>query len=412
MLRAMPSFVCTAFLLALSLCAGEAARANHYILPCSGTCINGRWIFTGDLNVGRSQHTATLLQDGRVLVVGGRGTPGALDSAELYDPATGRWTVTGRMSMPRVMHTATLLADGKVLVAGGISDAGPPDFGVTATAELYDPVTGTWSPTGSMRAARFWYAATRLQDGRVLVAGGADPENVGTAELYDARSGTWSPAGKLQIARYGHAMTTLADGSALIVGGSNDGDLTSTLGAAAELFDPASGNWRTVGNITWGGVMNTATLLATGQVLVAGGNGGGIGGDVVFAATALFNPASGSWIPAGNLAARRYSHTATRLLNGSVLIAGGTDQLSRYPVQYLTLGSTELFEPQKGAWSRTPDLNVPRSEHTSTLLADGTVLVVGGTGANASCELYVRGLDAFANEGQERGRKHVLEPSP
>ena len=409
--RATRSVVCTAFLLALALCWGEAAWANHYILPCSGNCLNGRWVFTGTLNVARSWHTATLLRDGRVLVAGGRDDT-LLASAELYDPATGQWTVTGSMSIPRAMHTATLLADGRVLVAGGSTSNQPPDFGVSATAEIYDPATGTWSPTGSMAARRFWYAATLLRDGRVLVAGGANPDNVAGAELYDPGSGSWTTSGKLQIERYGHTMTTLSDGNVLIAGGSNDGDLGSTL-AAAELYDPASGSSHAIASPGWGGVLNTATLLATGQVLVAGGNGGGMGGDLVFAAAALFDPATASWTPAASLAARRYSHAATRLLNGSILITGGSDQRSNYPtLQYLTLGSTELYDPAKAVWAHTPNLNLPRSDHTSTLLADGTVLVVGGVGAGGSCELYVRGLIPFALDGRDRNRRLMLEAVP
>jgi hypothetical protein len=129
-----------------TLVAGTAARANHYILPCDGDCPDPRWVATGSLNGARSGHTATLLQDGRVLIVGGwnEDEPGRFDSAEVYDPADGIWRITGRMSVPRSGHTATLLSDGRVLVAGGGSNnPAPPEVG--RTAELYDPATGRWS---------------------------------------------------------------------------------------------------------------------------------------------------------------------------------------------------------------------------------------------------------------------------
>jgi len=146
---------CAATLFALVASFGVNADVtclkNHYILDFGDT----PWIATGSLNVPRSLHTATLLPDGRVLVAGGRGAgPGALDSAELYDPVSGKWSVTGSLVKPRVMHTATLLTNGKVLVVGGDTSAAPPDFGRGNTAELYDPATGTWTLTGSMSTPR------------------------------------------------------------------------------------------------------------------------------------------------------------------------------------------------------------------------------------------------------------------
>ena len=135
----------------------------------------------------RYSHTATSLPDGTVLVAGGIGSSGVLASAELYDPSTGSWTATGRITEARSGHTATLLPDGTVLVVGGGSSGG-----LLASAELYDPSTGTWTATGRTIEARLGHTATLLTDGRVLVAGGYRVDISGnfvnilaSAELYN-----------------------------------------------------------------------------------------------------------------------------------------------------------------------------------------------------------------------------------
>ncbi|HEX7273427.1 MAG TPA: kelch repeat-containing protein [Casimicrobiaceae bacterium] len=361
----------------------ESAQANHFILPCGDVCTDAHWVFTGSLNVPRYGHTATLLQDGRVLVVGGTGSGNTtLDSAELYDPVAGTWSLTGSMHLPRTLHTATLLSDGRVLVAGGLTSPGsPPNFGSTDAAEIYDPATGSWSLTGSMTTIRFWFSATRLLDGRVLVAGGAGGSsngNLQSAELYDPGTGTWATTGSLNVARYGHTMTLLQDGRVLVARGSDDGDLASTL-SSAESYDPVSGVWSVVDDSCCGSVFHTATLLPDGTALVAGGNTGGIGGDGVLAFSERFDPATRTWSRTGDLLTPRYAHTATLLTNGTVLISGGELQTNRYPnLQYVTLGSTEAFSPSTAAWSSSADLNNARAYHTATLLSDGTVLVAGG----------------------------------
>ncbi|TFG86222.1 MAG: kelch-like protein, partial [Gemmatimonadales bacterium] len=180
------------------------------------------WTATGNMIEARAFPTATLLPDGRVLVAGGSLGLGGLASAELYDPGSGSWTATGNMIEGRGFHTATLLPDGTVLVAGGIG---------LSTAELYDPGSGSWTATGNMIEARAFYAATRLPDGKVLVAGG---RNSGTsAELYDPGSGTWTVTASMIEARSGHTATLLSDVRVLVAGG-------EALGSA-EVYEPGSG---------------------------------------------------------------------------------------------------------------------------------------------------------------------------
>jgi hypothetical protein len=195
----------------------------------------GTWTVTGSLNTIRVAHTATLLSGGKVLVAGGFLADTSLASAELYDPATGTWSTTGSMNAVRDFHTATLLETGKVLVAGG----GGVDCCVNglASAELYDPASGTWSTTGSMNTGRLSHTATLLQRGNVLVAGGIGPDGatLASAETYHPTTGVWKPVGPLNTARFAHTATLLASGQVLAAGGVDSGN---NVLASAELFTP------------------------------------------------------------------------------------------------------------------------------------------------------------------------------
>ncbi len=344
---------------------------------------SGTWSATGSLSTSRFDHTATLLPSGKILVVGGH-TDGFssdyLASAEVYDPASGIWSQTGALNTARTGHTATLLPNGKVLVAGG---SGPHQgvFNPLSSAELYDPVTGTWSATGLLNTRRYNHTATLLPNGKVLVVGGNGDFVLNSAELYDPASGTWSVTGSIQGSRTLHTATLLPSGKVLVVGGgTNAGDPTPS----AQLYDPATGTWTTTGSLATGLDRHTATLLPNGKVLVAGGRDS----HGFVASVQLYDPATGRWTLTGSLVTNRYHHTATLLPNGKVLVTGGN---------FSSTANAEIYDPATGRWNATASLQTTRFDHTATLLLNGKVLVAGGndgSGVNAiaSAEVYDTGL--------------------
>jgi hypothetical protein len=338
---------------------------------------------TGSMSIARVGHSATLLTTGKVLVAGG-----ADATAELYDPASGMFTATGSMTEARTNHTATLLEDsalpnyGKVLIVGSVD----------ATAELYDPSgAGTFTATGSMTTARTHPTATLLTTGKVLVVGGNTVAGDLTAELYDPATGTFKATGSLSVLRIGHTATRLLDGRVLVAGG---GPFTSAASATAELYDPMSGTFTATGSMTVPRTEHAATLLQDGTVLMVGTDG----------STDLYDPSgAGTFAAVGNapLAYGLYGHTASLRNDGTVLVAGDVVseeartrfyfgcRLSRFPV---SLANAELFAPESQGFTATGSLNTPRDGHTATVLADGTVLIVGGlqhklSGAGFNCSV-------------------------
>jgi N-acetylneuraminic acid mutarotase len=321
----------------------------------------GKWSMTGSMNNVRSDGTMTLLTNGKVLAAGGftLSNPSGVN-AELYDPATGKWTPTGPMSVYRVDFTATLLPNGKVLAAGG---ATPDESGAIASAELYDPVKGTWSPTGSMSTPRTLQAATLLASGQVLVSGGdfdVFTGAQGSAETYDPASGKWTTVGRMMTSRRSQTSTLLADGSVLVAGGKYGDNLGGAGGnpmAMSDRYDPASRTWSPVGdmNVVSHGVPtvvgrsdHTATLLADGRVLVAGGAGNvNYTKFTVFRSAELFDPQTNAWTLTANMHVQRASHAAVTLLDGRTLVVGGAT------VGPLT-ATAEIFTPTLRSSRRTP----------------------------------------------------------
>jgi hypothetical protein len=267
--------------------------------------VDPNWTTTGSMAGERSDHTASVLSSGKVLVAGGRYYGFGVAGVELYNPTTGTWSPTDSTAL-RYEHTASVLANGTVLVAGGGYYNGPWEY--QASVVLYDPTGGAWFQTGSMATLRSSHTACVLGNGKVLVAGGSG--GGASAELYDPTTGKWSATGSMATARSGHTASLLANGKVLVAGGSPGG-------ASAELYDPTVGTWSPTGSMTTARSRHTASVLASGKVLVAGGGGG-------LASAELYDPTVGTWSPTGSMATARVYHTASLPENGNVLVAGGS----------------------------------------------------------------------------------------
>jgi hypothetical protein len=339
------------------------------------------WSGAADVPLARAYHTATRLNDGRVLVTGGRATGGAvLTSAAVYDPLLDSWTPTDSLAVARYYHTAALLPDGRVLVAGG---RGNNARGV-AEGEIWDPVTGLWSSTGSLNQGRFSHAMATLPDGRLLVCGGQDGSTGNPAttssELYDPSSGLWTTTGSMTTARYYHTATTLPDGRVLVAGG-RDGEVFNS----AELYDVSTGLWSPAANLPARRYLYSTALLSDGTVLLAGGRNQSL---VPVATSYTYAPASNTWSVAGSMTTSRFAAAATLLADGTVLLAGGNENNSAITA------TADIYDPVSRLWIATGSMAVARHYQTQTLLSDGTVLAVGGStedlgdAATASAERY------------------------
>ncbi|WP_413292987.1 kelch repeat-containing protein [Bdellovibrio sp. HCB185ZH] len=419
----------------------------------------------------RVHNSATTLADGRILVSGGTSLDSpiaALNSAEVYNPSTSRWSDVAPLAQARAHHTATLLGNGKVLVVAGVNQST-----YFASAELFDPLTNTWSSAGSMTVARSHHSATLLQDGRVLIAGGATSLGSWTAsmEIYDPITNSWSSAGTtLPEPRMNHAAVLLNDGKVFFVGGQNPPVILTT----TAIYNPnGAPTWGSAPTLTTGRTLLTASLLKDGRVVVIGGlastgnpsplvnifdsaspsafatgtplttaryghtattvdnsvivTGGfsnnsasaALDDSLIYSAGAntwsslgslkngartlhtanrsgdylyLLNGRDGnsspinlvekidiskfSWKLEGSMATGRAVHVTLPLPNGKVLIAGGLSNPSSSVMNYLD--SSEIFDPATGQWSAGPSLPTKRLWATSTRLNDGRFLIVGG----------------------------------
>lgn len=262
-----------------------------------------RWTVASPMTVPRASPCAARLPAGTVLVAGGSGA--VADTAEVYDPASDSWLpTTTRMAVGHDQATCVALPSGKVLITGGLNQVGS---GSTAVAELYDPVTGAFTTTGSMVSARYRHSATLLEDGRVLVAGGCTggspcAATTPTAELYDPVTGTWSATGSLPVGVFGHTATLLYS-KVLVVGGCQSeghcgpwGARTGSAEAGASLFDPSTGTFTPAGAMSTGRVghavrVDLPWLGAAPKVRILGGTYDGAGART----TDVYDIPSGTW---------------------------------------------------------------------------------------------------------------------
>ncbi|HSS62078.1 MAG TPA: kelch repeat-containing protein [Candidatus Limnocylindrales bacterium] len=339
----------------------------------------GQWSSLPPMSVPRLAFTATLLLDGRVLIAGGRTRPFAdspdgspTSAVEIFDPATRTFSRVPSLGTPRDGHTTTLLPSGKVLVAGGDP---------IGTAEIYDPVSNTWSLTARMKSRRFDHAAALISGGRVLVTGGGSAPPVGIsargsqraqlpAEIYDPAADTWTVAATPILDRPEYpTATALRDLRVLVVGGQYLYNSPDEATETAEVYDPRTNRWSATTPETRTGARqyHTATLLPTGNVLVAGGWQDGR----EIAWSVLYNPITNSWTQLPNMNDTRCGHGAQMLQTGLVIVMGSGCWSGM-------TASAEEFDPISNRWYPVAGLAHPRGKLEAVALRDGEVLALGG----------------------------------
>jgi Galactose oxidase, central domain len=357
----------------------------------------GTFTTTGDMTTARARHTATLLPDGRVLIVGGDRT----GTAELYDPVTGSFMQTGNGTTGHGGDAAVLLPDARVLIAGG------------SKSELYDPATGSFLPTGSMVTNQYGFKAILLESGKVLILSGVGGftdccASAANPELYDPSTGRFTLAGAYADAPvfifpggYSAGTSGLTEAAVALLSNAKVLILSEP---SAQLYDPFTNTFSLTGSMVavdegnfWGKPTliydRTATLMTDGRVLVAGGEPAYWDtGDFPLSRAELYDASTGTFTAARSLLSARSAHTATLLPDGTILTLGGAASFG------VILSSAELYNAPTRDFSSAAGMNVSRRYHQATLLIDGRVLVTGGqtrqqaypspVSVHASAELY------------------------
>lgn len=333
-----------------------------------------------------------------VLLIGGEDAFRKIAGTIFYDMTSKQAVAVGQPSVPRYLHTATRLNSGKILVVGGASsivsgatsteDPGGGITSLTAVSELYDPASASFNLTGSLAVARFLHSAVLLPDGKVLIVGGEDQQHAAaqTAELYDPASGTFTPAGTMHLPRKGTSTATLISGTGeparvLVYGGTVAGSPTST-----EIWSQASNSFSPGPEMQPNQpFFPTPVESSRGQFEVVGGL------DSIDSVTShtqiLTIPSAFRDGPSLNLP--RQNHTLTALAGGSgVLVTGGSsEQTASGVTAEIKNGTQWALLSGKGACPGSPGCMVAaRSLHTATLLPDGTVFLAGGIDANGNAQ--------------------------
>ena len=325
-----------------------------------------------DLKSSRERFAVIRLADGRLLAVGGRArglgnveAGNFNETAELLDPKTLEWTATGSLDHKRRSPALVQIRDGRVIAAGGTGQQQVP----IASVEMWNSADGVWIAVGDMGGARDSMGAVELRDGRVMVIGGSSIDERGLlisalaeSEVFDPDSGAWTAASPMSEARVNHTASLLADGRVLVAGGGKqDGPYSNT----AEIYDPDQDAWVAAAPMSIARAFHTATLMADGRVLVVGGRG-------KTTLAEIYDPEADAWTSAGETELPRAEHAATLLNDGRVLVTGGVGHLA----------PSEVFDPATEGWTTVGSLRIGRYRHGAARLADGRVVVMGGTGSD------------------------------
>ena len=338
------------------------AVCDPLVLNCAPTPPpqpSNTWQSVGPMTTERADHTATLLNDGRVLIAGGFKGIGTsftvLDSAEIFNPVINSFASVSNMTTVRAFHTATLLSNGKVLIVGGVGADGSTALN---TAEIFDPATNTFSPVGNLNSKRFFHTANLLPDNRVLIAGGFDSLNLKSTEIFDPVANQFSVGPDMNMPRTHHASTSLIDGRIFLVNGLILGSIMSVdiYNPSANIFTSATSSAEQLG-------LSVNTLLS-GKVSILGGK---LFNQPNGQTAEIFDPADNSFVEIGPMLISGIARDSAVLLNSGQVLFIGTNI------------KAQIFNPQTNEFKLTGDLNTLRFiRHRLTLLQDSRALLTGG----------------------------------
>jgi len=349
----------------------------------------------GPMTIRRWSHTATTLADGRVLVTGGRtGSTAAtgivLATAEIYDPLTNEWTETaGPMSVARRSHTATLLPNGKVLIVGGGNGVSTTTSQPIQSVELFDPATGLFTVIGNMLAPRSAHSAILLDDGTVLISGGSTgtgtlfPTN--TAEVFDPADNSFTAVGPMNFSHLAQLPGKLRDGR--VVQGSSYYNETHTSAGGritdeSEIYDPVTRTFTPVAPMFKQRIDIGAQGLLDGTLLIAGGVTTSPNFPSIFQPTSeVFDPATSSWKLSGIMSSGRDEFSGLLLDDGRVMISGGfvsPGAVLLRTVEVYTPGLLPQVKGLKNVLADTPN-SALRLGKVSRVLLEGWLYLISQT---------------------------------
>jgi hypothetical protein len=305
---------------------------------------------------------------------------GVVSPAGKERPTSYSWKEVASMTLPRSSPAVVTLPDGDILVTGGLSVNGP-----TSSTEIFDVQQMKWRPGPTMISKRVGHTATLLDDGTVLIAGGeTGTGTTSSAELLNLSIGASISLPSMYFARSAHSAAKLTSGMVLVTGGS---DWVTGEWKQAELFDPASHSWKPAGNMAYPRIFFTLQKLESGMVVAISGDGNGT--------SELYDPSSNSWSGTVKMNEKRYGAASIELADGGILAAGGM-------VDSTTLHTAEIYNPSSNSWSPAAPMIYPRAHFSLNRLSNGSILAAGSwnsTGVSDTSEMFLPDREEWADVG-------------